>query len=59
VTGERRLGAGRMDEAAAAYARAVGADSTFSLAWERLARVASQRGDTATVNKAQAALRRR
>lgn len=56
LAGERDLGAGRTIEAAASYTRAAGADPTFRLAWERLARVASQRGDTATVNRARRAL---
>jgi TolB-like protein len=56
LAGERDLGAGRTSDAAGDYARAVGADSIFRLAWERLSRVASQRRDTAMVNRARRAL---
>jgi TolB-like protein len=57
VDGERELGAGRTNEAAVAYAQAIRGDSTFALAWERLARVAAQRGDTAMVRRARLARR--
>jgi hypothetical protein len=52
LDGEQALRATRFDEAQAAFGRAVAEDSTFALAWYRLARAAGWTGDAALNRRA-------